>query len=36
MNQFNDVFLGMEKRDYTHATTSQKCVRAGGTNTLMR
>ena len=30
MNQFKDVFLGAEKRDYTLATTSQKCVRAGG------
>ena len=30
MNQFKDVFLGMEKRDYTRATSSQKCVRAGG------
>ncbi|MBI4893193.1 MAG: alanine--tRNA ligase [Acidobacteria bacterium] len=30
MNQFKDVFLGMEKRDYTRATTAQKCVRAGG------
>ncbi len=30
MNQFKDVFLGSEKRDYTRATTSQKCVRAGG------
>ena len=30
MNQFKDVFLGMEKREYTRATTSQKCVRAGG------
>jgi alanyl-tRNA synthetase len=30
MNQFNDVFLGLEKRDYSRATTSQKCVRAGG------
>jgi len=30
MNQFKDVFLGVEKRDYTRATTSQKCVRAGG------
>ena len=30
MNQFKDVFLGDEKRDYTRATTSQKCVRAGG------
>jgi len=33
MNQFKDVFLGLEKRDYTRATTSQKCVRAGG-NTM--
>ena len=30
MNQFKDVFLGLEKRDYDRATTSQKCVRAGG------
>ncbi|MFZ2491792.1 MAG: alanine--tRNA ligase [Thermoanaerobaculia bacterium] len=30
MNQFKDVFLGREQRDYTRATTSQKCVRAGG------
>src|ERR1700735_2976439 len=30
MNQFKDVFLGQEKRDYSRATTSQKCVRAGG------
>ena len=30
MNQFKEVFLGMEKRDYKRATTSQKCVRAGG------
>jgi alanyl-tRNA synthetase len=30
MNQFKDVFLGVEKRDYRRATTSQKCVRAGG------
>ena len=30
MNQFKDVFTGVEKRDYTRATTSQKCVRAGG------
>ena len=30
MNQFKDVFLGLEKRDYTRATTAQKCVRAGG------
>src|SRR6478736_6204618 len=30
MNQFKDVFLGLEKRDYNRATTSLKCVRAGG------
>src|SRR3989441_4267136 len=30
MNQFKDVFLGLEKREYTRATSSQKCVRAGG------
>jgi alanyl-tRNA synthetase len=30
MNQFKDVFLGHEQRDYTRATSSQKCVRAGG------
>ena len=30
MNQFKDVFLGLEKRDYLRATTCQKCVRAGG------
>ncbi|HZP64058.1 MAG TPA: alanine--tRNA ligase [Terriglobales bacterium] len=30
MNQFKDVFLGLEKRGYNRATTSQKCVRAGG------
>src|SRR5271168_745149 len=30
MNQFKDVFLGVEKRDYNRATTCQKCVRAGG------
>src|SRR5947209_6251476 len=30
MNQFKDVFLGAEKRDYTRATSSQKCLRAGG------
>src|SRR5713226_7045825 len=29
MNQFKDVFLGLEKRDYTRATSAQKCVRAG-------
>jgi alanyl-tRNA synthetase len=30
MNQFKDVFLGFDKRSYTRATTSQKCIRAGG------
>ena len=30
MNQFKDVFLGLEKREYARATTAQKCVRAGG------
>lgn len=30
MNQFKDVFLGKEQRDYTRATSSQRCVRAGG------
>src|SRR5699024_2515786 len=30
MNQFKDLFLGHEKRDYKTATTTQKCVRAGG------
>jgi alanyl-tRNA synthetase len=30
MNQFKDVFLGLENRDYNRAVTSQKCVRAGG------
>jgi alanyl-tRNA synthetase len=30
MNQFKDVFLGLEQRDYSRATSSQKCVRAGG------
>ena len=30
MNQFKDVFLGQDKRNYTRATTSQRCVRAGG------
>jgi len=30
MNQFKDVFLGLEKRDYLRATSAQKCVRAGG------
>lgn len=32
MNQFKDCFLGQEKRSYTRATSSQKCVRAGGKN----
>src|SRR5207247_9099198 len=30
MNQFKDVFLGLEQRDYKRATSCQKCVRAGG------
>ncbi|WP_049854420.1 alanine--tRNA ligase [Dickeya fangzhongdai] len=30
MNQFKDVFLGLDKRNYVRATTSQRCVRAGG------
>src|SRR5260370_1761477 len=30
MNQFKDVFLGLEHRDYNRAASSQKCVRAGG------
>jgi alanyl-tRNA synthetase len=30
MNQFKDVFLGLDQREYTRATSSQKCVRAGG------
>ena len=30
MNQFKDIYLGKEKRDYVRATTAQKCVRAGG------
>src|SRR5499433_3555899 len=30
MNQFKDVFLGQEKREYKRAVTAQKCVRAGG------
>ncbi|HAT1514213.1 TPA: alanine--tRNA ligase [Morganella morganii] len=30
MNQFKDVFLGLDKRPYTRATTAQRCVRAGG------
>jgi len=35
MNQLQDVFLGLEKRDYARATTSQKCVRAGGKQTSL-
>ena len=30
MNQFKDVFLGNERREYTRAVSSQKCIRAGG------
>src|SRR2546425_7370505 len=30
MNQFKDVFLGLEQREYKRATSCQKCVRAGG------
>src|SRR2546428_4304737 len=30
MNQFKDLFLGLEQRDYSRATSSQKCIRAGG------
>src|SRR6202166_3377014 len=30
MNQFKDIFTGVEKRDYNRAVSSQKCVRAGG------
>src|SRR5437016_7350669 len=30
MNQFKNVFTGLEKRDYTRAASSQKCIRAGG------
>ncbi|VEH68659.1 alanyl-tRNA synthase [Rodentibacter pneumotropicus] len=30
MNQFKDVFLGLDKRPYSRATTAQRCVRAGG------
>ena len=30
MNQFKDTFLGLEKRDYNRAVSSQRCVRAGG------
>ena len=34
MNQFKDTFLGIEKRDYVRAASSQKCVRAGAHNDL--
>ena len=34
MNQFKDCFLGLEKRDYVRAVSSQKCVRAGGKHCL--
>ena len=34
MVQFKNVFTGLEKRDYQRATTSQKCVRAGGKHNL--
>lgn len=34
MNQFKNVFLGLEKRPYTRATTAQRCVRAGGNITI--
>lgn len=30
MNQFKDIFLGLGRRSYSHATTSQRCVRTGG------
>ena len=33
MNQFKDVFLGNERRDYTRAVSSQKCLRKGAANT---
>ena len=36
MNQFKDMFLGLEKRDYSRAATSQKCVRAGGSITISK
>lgn len=36
MNQFKDVFLGQDKRDYSRATTSQRCVRAGGNITTSK
>src|ERR1700685_1179083 len=36
MNQFKDVFLGLEKSDYNKQTTSQKCVRAGASTTIWK
>src|ERR1700751_3399723 len=36
MNQFKDVFLGLEKRDYNKTTSSQKCVRAVGSTTISK
>src|SRR5216110_428931 len=36
MNQFKDVFLGLEKREYSRATSSQKCVRGAGSITIWR
>ena len=36
MNQFKDTFLGLEKRNYVKAASSQKCVRAGGSITIWR
>ena len=36
MVQFKNVFTGLEKRDYQRATTSQKCVRAGGKHNDLR
>ena len=36
MNQFKDVFLGMDKRPYSRATTAQRCVRAGGKHNDLR
>ncbi len=35
MNQFKDTFLGIENRKYSTATSSQKCVRAGGVNIMI-
>lgn len=36
MNQFKDVFLGLDKRNYSRATTSQRCVRAGVNTTIWK